>query len=185
MSSDRSGTARAYDARTIWFHWLTVLLVAGQWVGAHAIDWFPRGSPRTDARSVHIVLGLLLAALIVGRVAWRATRGLRLPPTDRGALKLAATTVHVLLYLLVIAIVGLGVVTYWTRGDSLFGLVTVPRLALGGKAFHRQINHLHALAANLILLVAAVHAAAAIWHQYWRRDGLLSRMIPALPSPRR
>ena len=185
MSSYRLGTVQAYDPRTIWFHWLTVFLVGGQWVGAHAIDWFPRGDLRTDMRSVHVVVGVLLGVLIVGRLTWRATGGLHLPSTDKGALKLAATTVHTLLYLLVITIVGLGIMTYWTRGDSLFTLVTVPRLSLGGKDFHRQINHLHALAANVILVVGAVHALAAIWHQYWRRDGLLGRMIPLLPNPRR
>ena len=184
MSNYRSTMAQAYDPRTIWFHWLTVLLVGAQWVGAHAIDWFPRGLLRTDARSVHVVLGVLLGVLIVARLTWRATGGLRLPPIDKGALKLAATTVHALLYLLVIAIVVLGILTFLTRGDSLFGLVTIPRLNLGGKDLHRQINHLHSLAANVILVVAAVHAAAALWHQYGRRDGVLSRMIPILPASR-
>jgi cytochrome b561 len=185
MGTHQTQAAQAYDARTIWFHWLTVLLVGGQWLGAHTIDWFPKGILRTDARSTHVVIGLLLAALIVGRLTWRATRGRRLPPTDRGVLRLAATTVHGLLYLLIVTIIGLGIVNFWTRGDSLFGLISVPKLALGGADLHRRVGRLHALAANLILMVAALHAAAAIWHQYWRRDGLLSRMIPVLPVLRR
>lgn len=184
MTTDRSATAPAYDARTIWFHWLTVVLVAGQWLGAHGIDWFPRGALRTDARSLHIAFGALLAALIVVRLAWRWTRGRSLPSTDHGLLKLAATVVHGLLYLLLAATIGLGLLNAWVRGDSLFGLMNIPKLAIGGKALRGQIGELHELAANAILIVAALHATAAIWHQYWRRDGLLSRMIPSLANLR-
>ena len=48
-------------------------LVAGQWLGAYAIDWFPRGDPRTIARSFHIMFGMLLAVTLVARLAWRFT----------------------------------------------------------------------------------------------------------------
>ena len=180
MTTHRLGDAPSYDGKTIALHWLTVLLVVGQWLGAHAIDWFPRGVLRTDMRSLHIVFGSFLAVLIVARLAWRWTRGRALLSPDHGALKLAAAIVHALLYLLVVATVGLGLLNAWVRGDSLFGLVNLPKLAMGGKALNDQVEHLHALAANAILVVAALHATAALWHQYWRRDGLLRRMIPAL-----
>jgi len=52
-----SPAATRYDAATIIFHWLTALLVVGQWVGAQVIDWFPPGRLRVDARSMHIVAG--------------------------------------------------------------------------------------------------------------------------------
>jgi cytochrome b561 len=151
-------------------------------LGAHSIDWFPRGILRIDARSLHIIFGTILAALISGRLAWRWTRGRFLPSNDHGALKIVATAVHGLLYLLLVATISLGLTNAWIRGDSLFGLITIPKLAVGGKALRDEIQNLHGLAANAILVVAALHASAAIWHQYWRRDGLLSRMIPALTS---
>ncbi|HEY1090070.1 MAG TPA: cytochrome b/b6 domain-containing protein [Burkholderiaceae bacterium] len=37
----------------------------------------------------------------------------------------------------------------------------------------------HALAANSLLIVAGLHAAAALWHQFVRKDGVLRRMWPA------
>jgi cytochrome b561 len=36
----------------------------------------------------------------------------------------------------------------------------------------------HALAANAILVVAGVHAAAALFHHYILRDPTLRRMLP-------
>ena len=171
--------AGVYDGRTILLHWLVAALVAGQWLGAHAIDWFPRGDPRTIARSLHIVGGTLLAATIVARLAWRFTGGRKLAPADRGALRLLAAGVQALLYVLVIATVTLGLLNALARGDSLFGLLSLPKLALD-PAGRRQIGDLHGLVANAILVVAAVHSGAALVHQFVWRDGLLGRMIPAL-----
>ena len=85
-----STQATRYDTTTIICHWLTALLVATQWLGAQTIDWFPRGPLRVDARSVHIVCGLLLAAILAFRLIWRVTRGRRLPPADKGLLQIVA-----------------------------------------------------------------------------------------------
>jgi cytochrome b561 len=157
-----------------------VLLVAGQWLGAHAIDWFPRGGPRTDARSLHILFGVLLAIVILWRLVWRRAGGRRLPPSDQGLLRWLALLVHVGLYALVIATVGLGVINAWVRGDSLFGLFSIPQLAGVSKDQRGQIEDVHGLCANAILVLAGLHASAALWHQYGRRDGVLARMIPVL-----
>ncbi len=173
-------TARPYDGRTILLHWLTVVLVLGQWLGAHTIDWFPSGWPRTDVRSLHILLGTLLAMVIVARLAWRWGAGRRLPPADHGLLEVAASLVHGLLYILVVSTVTLGLLNAWFRGDGLFGLFSLPKPAFVTKTLRGQVEAFHELAANSILIVAALHASAALWHQYWRRDGLLVRMIPAL-----
>jgi cytochrome b561 len=172
--------ATPYDGRTILFHWLTVLLVLGQWLGAHTIDWFPKGWPRTDVRSLHILFGALLAVLIVARLGWRWSGGRRLPHADTGVLRVVATFVQGLLYVLVVATVALGLANAWFRGDNLFGLFSLPKPGFVTKDLKEQVENLHPLAANAILVVASLHACAALWHQYWRRDGLLGRMIPAL-----
>lgn len=103
MTSRPVRQERAYDGKTIALHWLTALLVAGQWLGAHTIDWFARGWPRTDARSLHIVVGVMLAMIIIWRLVWRRTGGRRLPPADGGVLGWLALLVHLALYALVIA----------------------------------------------------------------------------------
>ena len=180
MTIRENSSQPSYDRRTIFFHWLTVLLVALQWLGAHTIDWFPRGALRGDARSLHIVAGVALGIVIAARLGWRWTKGRQLPHADRGALQLAARLVHGGLYVLLVAVVMLGLLNVWVRGDSLFGVFSIPKLAVASKDLREQIQALHALAANAILTVAALHSAAALWHQYALRDGLLGRMIPLL-----
>lgn len=176
-------TSRSYDSATIFFHWMTVFLVLGQWLGAHTIDWFPRGGPRTDVRSLHILFGVVLAGIILSRLAWRWRWGTRLPPADTGMLRNLAALVHGLLYVLVVTTVALGILNTFARGDNIFGLFTLPKLALAHTA-KAKIDTLHVLCANAILFVAGVHGAAALWHQYLRRDGGLARMIPALNGGR-
>jgi len=113
-----SPTATRYDGPTIWFHWAVASLVLVQWLLAQAIDCFPLGMPRIEARSVHISLGLFLGVLLVARGVWRATQGRVLPPADRGTLQVIAKTVHYTLYVLLIATVTVGLFLVWVRGDS-------------------------------------------------------------------
>ena len=170
--------ATRYDPRTMLFHWLTAGLVVLQWIGAKTIDWFPRGPLRVDARSVHITVGVLLAALLVARIVWRATEGRRLPLADRGALNLVAKGTHWALYLLLIAMVTAGITLAWARGDSLFNVVSIPSFAPGDKALAEQVFNLHDTIGWIILGLAGLHAAAALVHRYIWHDGVLARMLP-------
>ena len=48
----------------------------------------------------------------------------------------------------------------------------------GDRALVHQIGDWHALAANALLIVAGVHAAAALFHHYILHDETLRRMLP-------
>jgi cytochrome b561 len=173
-----SPTARRYDTATMAFHWATAALVVFQWAGAQIIDLFPNGAPRVDARSVHIVVGVLLGVLLVARLAWRATGGYRLEPADSGALDLLAKTAQWGLYALLVAIVLVGMFLTWTEGDSLFNLFSIPAFDPGNRALTHQVKGLHATISWLIVSLAGLHAAAALIHHYWWRDSVLRRMLP-------
>ncbi len=169
--------ARRYDIRTMFFHWATAVLVAEQWLGAQTIDWFPRGALRVDARSVHITLGLLLALLLIGRIAWRLTQGRRLPLADDGVLNIVAKGTHWGLYGLLIAMVAVGMFLVWARGDSIFNLFSIPAYS-ADKTLPHQVQELHATIGWLILSLAGLHTLAALLHHYLWHDGVFSRMLP-------
>lgn len=170
--------ARQYDGRTIALHWATAGLIAAQWGIAQVIDLFPAGPPRVAVRSTHIVLGLLLAAVLLGRLAWRATEGRRLPAADQDPLHLVAKATHWTLYALLAAVLALGVVTTWARGDSIFGLFRLPKLDPADPHLGEWLLGIHGTAVTVLLALAAVHAGAALWHHYAWRDGVLRRMLP-------
>ncbi len=167
-----------YDRRTIRLHWLTAVLVATLWTLGQTIDWFPKGLPRTSARSTHIALGLLLAITIATRIWWRGTAGRHLPHADRGWLGFIAVAVHRLLYLGLVATVSLGIANAWLRGDTLFGVIAFPAFDPSNKALRGTIEDWHGLAANALLIVAGGHAVAALFHRLVLRDAVLQRMWP-------
>ncbi|MBN9007549.1 MAG: cytochrome b/b6 domain-containing protein [Rhizobiales bacterium] len=179
MEMQRSdGHKERYDRTTIWLHWATVCLIAVLWVIGQTADWAPRGPFRTGVWSVHVVLGFIIGFVLLTRVAWRAHFGRVLPPLDTGTVHAVAKATHYLLYSLLAAVVLLGLVDASYRGFNLFGMWSVPQFGTGDAATRRSINEWHELAANLTVLVALVHAAAALVHQYVWRDHLLERMMP-------
>ena len=170
--------ATRYDTTTIVLHWITAILVAAQWLGAQTIDWFPRGALRIDARSAHITGGVLLALVLLLRIVWRLTAGRRLPHADTGLLHVVAKATHWGLYALIAAMVLVGMVLTWTRGDSIFNLFTIPSFAPGNRALADQVQDVHATIGWIIISVAGLHAVAALVHRYVWRDGVLGRMLP-------
>jgi cytochrome b561 len=173
----RSATPR-HGITIIVLHWLTAALVGLLWVIGQTIDFAPRGPLRVDYRSVHIVCGVSLAVVLATRVIWRIRYGDMLPPLDRGLLLWVAKAAHFALYGLMIAVVGLGIANAWVRGDSLFNVVSIPSFAAGDTALRRSIGGWHEWAANAVLIVAGLHAAAALFHHFVLRDATLRRMLP-------
>jgi cytochrome b561 len=170
--------APRYDGVSILLHWLTAGLVVILWTLGQTIDLFPRGTPKTDARSVHIALGATLGIVLLVRVLWRAGAGRRLPLADRGWLGVTAKIVHYGLYVLVAVTVVLGIFNAWQRGDMLFNLYRIPQLIPGDRALRRAFGELHGDCADVVLIVAGLHAAAALAHHYLLRDRVLRRMLP-------
>jgi cytochrome b561 len=167
-----------YDGVTITLHWLSAVLIGALWCIGQTIDFVPRGPWRVDYRSLHMTLGVLLVAVYVARVIWRLSSGDRLPPEANVWLAGIARLVHWVLYLLIPTVLVLGLLNVWVRGDAVFNLFTVPRLSPGNKALREWIGDWHALGANTILVVAGLHAAAALMHHFVLRDGVLRRMLP-------
>jgi cytochrome b561 len=168
----------SYDRRTIRLHWVTAALVGLLWGIAQLIDLFPKGSPRIAARSVHIVLGVLLAVILLMRIVWRTRSGRRLPPANQGVMGYVARTVHIGLYVGVVSVVLLGISNAWARGDSLFSLWRIPKLYPDIPQLKPTIENLHATFANVLLILAAAHGLVAIVHHFILRDGVLRRMLP-------
>lgn len=167
-----------YDGVSILLHWLTAGLVVILWTLGQTIDFFPKGAPKIDARSVHITLGATLGIVLLIRVLWRASAGRKLPLADQGWLGVTAKVVHYGLYVLVAVTVVLGIFNAWQRGDVLFNVYKIPQLIPGDRALRRVLGELHGDCADVVLIVAGLHAAAALAHHYLLRDRVLRRMLP-------
>jgi len=172
------GTPARYDGLSILLHWITAALVVSLWTLGQCIDFFPKGAPRIDARSTHFLLGATLALVLIIRMAWRASAGRSLPLADPGWMGVAAKAVHYGLYVLIATTVVLGIFNAWQRGDVVFSVFTIPKLVPGDTALKKILEDLHGDFADAVLIVAGLHAAAALAHHYLLRNPVLRRMLP-------
>lgn len=137
----------------------------------------------TDALySSHKVLGFLVLWLVSGRLAYRLLRGA--PPDEPTLLwwhKAASHLVHWLLYglLIVVPLLGwIGVSLYPSL--TVFGLVDLPALASPNEDLAKTVLSVHGKLAIAMALLACAHIAAALYHHFLRKDGVLRRMLPRL-----
>jgi len=168
-----------YDRCTIVLHWLTAILVVGLFALAEIWAFLPRGTPtRKLLQSLHVSFGLAFAAVLLVRIVWRLSAGRRLPRASGGLPGLASVGAHFLLYALMAAQVVLGFLFRWAQGEpfSFFGLFDVPTLIPLSRDVRHFYGDLHNTVAWCIIVLAGLHACAALWHHYMMRDGVLRRM---------
>jgi cytochrome b561 len=176
-----------YDGLEMSLHWATALLVVINYVLAQVWGYLQRGTPlRHSLQSLHVSFGLLLTAVIVARLLWRAGPGRRVPPATSGLIELASRLVHYALYGLLIAVAVLGLCFRWAQGEplSFLGLFAIPSPYPFVKAQAHTIGGLHNWAATILIVLAGLHAAAALFHHFVLRDDVLWRMLPGLQARR-
>ncbi|HEX3505000.1 MAG TPA: cytochrome b/b6 domain-containing protein, partial [Xanthobacteraceae bacterium] len=162
-------------------HWLTALFVIAGWSLGQFGDDLPRSTHPT-ALLVHMTLGQCVVALLVLRLLWRFVDP---PPppevTPFGKLvEFAAKLSHVGLYALLIVVPFLGIIVQLKRGHDLpiFGIYDFASPWPADRATARAILRFHAYLADALLILAGIHACAAIVHHHVWRDRTLARMLP-------
>jgi cytochrome b561 len=168
-----------YDRVAMSLHWATVTLVLANFALGETWGWFARPTRHLMVLT-HMSFGILLAAAVIGRIAWRLMPGHQMPPATAGLQELAAKAVHYLLYGLLALEAVLGFVLRWSGGEAMifFGLPIPSPMATVSKPTNRLIGHLHEWNGWLIIALAVGHAGAALYHHFVVRDDVLRRMLP-------
>jgi len=172
-----TGTARA-------LHWLIVALLIAQFIFAWTMPHIGRTVPVSTLIDLHLWFGTLILFIAIIRLGWRATHGEPeaedgLPPWQTAS----ARIVHWLLYLLLFVVPILGWINASWRGMTVtfFGLFELPKLVATRAPNWGFTGDLHGLLANYLLLaLVGIHVAAALYHYFIRRDGVLQRMLPGV-----
>lgn len=175
-------SASGYGAVAQSLHWLTVVMVAIAWALGTFDDVFPKGAARAAGLFVHISAGVAILAVVAVRLLWRMVDAPPQPePTTLGAwLTTAGQLAHYALYALLVAVPIAGIVLQFARGDALplFGLAEIPSPWAADRALARSVKEVHEVLADVLVVLAAVHAVAALVHHWVLRDRTLVRMLP-------
>jgi cytochrome b561 len=168
-----------YSRGAILLHWLMALLIV--WVGTLGLlhDSWPK---HTQAFwiNIHALFGLLIWVLLLGRIVWRRQHPPPPLPADLDAFsRRLSAPVHWLLYTLLFIIPIIGIVTFIWHGRVLnFGLFQIDFGVKSNRAIFHPTEDIHGYLAYALFALAGLHALGALWHQFIRRDGMISRMWP-------
>jgi cytochrome b561 len=173
-----------YDGVAIALHWTTAALVIVNFALAQTWDWFAKPT-RGLMETTHMSFGVLLTAVIVGRIIWRLMPGHQVSSIEVGWVRLGSKAMHYLLYVLLVAEAVLGFAFRWGAGRPMkfFGLGIPPLIGEMAKPDWRFLRELHEWNGWAIIVLAGLHAAAALYHHYVLKDRVLLRILPGAARP--
>ncbi|MFG6448737.1 cytochrome b [Roseateles sp. BYS180W] len=169
-----------YALPAILLHWvMAVGLLGAMGFGLYMTE-LPFSPTRLKLYNWHKWVGIALLGLSVLRVVWRLTHR---PPADlpmpAWQARLAHLT-HGAMYGLFLAVPLVG----WARSSAAgfpvvwLGVLPLPDWVPRNEALAHTLKEAHELLAYTLLILIALHVAAALQHAWVARDALLQRMLP-------
>lgn len=170
-------TPSRYHPFLVALHWLLALmLLVALFMGSTVLENTPNSDPnKLFSLKAHMSAGMAIGVLMLIRlfVRWKTAKPAA-ATTGMAWADALAKPMHAVLYVLVFAMVasGMGIALLAGLPDIVFGGVgTLPE-----NFRNLPPRAVHGVVAKLLMLAIAAHLAAALYHQFVRKDGLLSRM---------
>ena len=171
-------TVSRYHPALVALHWaLAFLIIAALALGALVLAKIPNTSPmKVEALRSHLTGGMIIMVLMLIRLAIRA-RTAHPAPASAGhpLLDRLAWLSHRMFYGTVVAMAGSGIIMAWQTG--LFDFILFGHGNLPADFWAFPIRSVHYVLSRVLMVLIAVHVAAALYHAFLLRDGLLGRMF--------
>lgn len=180
---DFTGQGARHPAIMIALHWGTLIAIVISVSAMFLRDASEDSTVRQVLLDIHRQLGLAVLISVGLRIAVRiGTRFADHAPDMSAVLRLAARMAHVILYGMLIALPVEGWFLTNAHGIrlSVFGVALLPNLMAADSDAADVLSDYHVWLAWGLLAVVGMHAAAALWHHYIRRDPVLRAMLPRL-----
>ncbi len=178
---------RRYDLLSQAFHWITAVAVGIAFIlGPEGFGRLMRSGvdPATHLDIVvHESLGILVFTLTLLRLLWLAVRPTPPQTLPKGPMNTLATLAHVALWLMLLAVPLTALLTLASESSplTLLGGVRLEQLDAYLPAALAELvdwGDVHTFLGDAIMAVAGLHAAAALYHHFMLKDGVLLSMLP-------
>ena len=188
LSPGQRAGAQPWSAASKAFHWIMALAVLG--TGGLMYYMINMGDLEADQAlraeygrllRLHKSIGLIVLFLVVFRLVWNRIRARPAAPEGMPRWQeLASRAGHHFLYVCMLVVPLLGWMASMTYGGRtwFFGLFEMPVWLPKNIDWAYVLQPAHVWLAWLMLAVVGIHAAAALWHHFVRRDATLVQMIP-------
>jgi cytochrome b561 len=173
-----------YDRVARALHWSVAMLLPFQLALGFTAERVASRYLADRLLASHFQLGMLILGLMAARALWWAVRAAAAGPVTvaRGCRRYGAGSVHVALYVLMLVLPASGYVIWIWMGEDrvLFGLIEVPRWfdpPADDESGRALAWYVHVYGAWLLSVLVVVHVAAALWHEFVLKDGLIRRRM--------
>lgn len=170
-----------HSALTMALHWGTVIVIVAGVSAMFLRDAAEERALRQMLLDVHRQVGLLVLIGVAVRIGSRLHTPLVDHARDMPALlRLAARGSHFVLYAMLATLPLSGWLLTNAHGIrlSLFGLLPLPNLIDEDSELADTLSDYHIWLAWVLLVFVSLHAIAALWHHFARRDDVLRAMCP-------
>jgi cytochrome b561 len=174
-------TRSRYGFISVVIHWLMAMVVIGMfalgiWMRqlSYYDPWYQ------DGPTIHKSIGVLLFILLLASIGWRS---INIRPNDDPVLKkwerTTAHLTHFAMYGLMLMLMTAGYLISTADGRQIevFNLFSVPATLQGIKNQEDIAGEIHQILAWTLILLAGVHALAALKHHFINRDSTLLKML--------
>jgi cytochrome b561 len=182
MRADSNAELRVFDRTTRLMHWLTAGLMLVVFVLAFSIDIVTSRSSHMAFLQLHRSIGLTIWVLTMARFVWRCFAKYPNWPSDMSrTMQVLAMASEYGLYALLLTQPILGLLQTNAHGDqvNLYFIGQLPALIEKNRQLAEQLLAVHKAVGFSLLGLIALHASAALFHHFWRRDDTLTAMLPA------
>ena len=172
-----------YTGVAITLHWLIAAAILSTILLGQYMTGLQLSPAKLKLYSYHKWIGVTIFLLVLTRLAWRISHRPPPPPASMSAWQHSAAGIaHFFLYALTLAIPVSGWLMSSASGFQVvyLGQFPIPDLLAKSKDMADQLKQLHEALNWLMLLVIALHVAAALKHHVVDRDDVLRRMLPFL-----
>ncbi len=170
-----------YGLIAVFLHWIIALSVFGLFgLGLWMTELDYYDAWYNKAPHLHESIGSLLFFLLLFRILWR---GLNPPPPPLESMtkweRHSAHLVHRLLNLLLVAVTLSGYLIVTAKGQPLhvFAWFSLPATVTEIQNQEDMAGEIHLLLAWTVIMLASLHALAALKHHFIDRDRTLKRML--------
>lgn len=165
-----------YGSVAITIHWLSAIFILAMLGSGFRAASLADSAAKEAVLMFHVPLGVLILLLTLFRVFWWWRVDQKPAPVagDPAWQTFSAKAIHVAFYIVILGMAasGIGMLALSGAGSILFGGAAGP-LPEFSEFLPRGP---HGLGARLLLALFVLHASAALYHHFIKRDGLIWRM---------
>ncbi|WP_136442523.1 cytochrome b [Pacificoceanicola onchidii] len=165
-----------YGSVAVAIHWLSAIFILAMLGSGFRAASITESPAKEAVLMLHVPLGVVILLLTLLRLFWwwRVDQKPRPVAGDPAWQTLSAKVIHVLFYgvILGMAASGIGIIVLSGAGSILFGDSAIPL-----PDFSEVLPRIpHGLGARLMVALIVLHAGAALYHHFIKKDGLIWRM---------